>query len=38
VEVVGSGTGGRSQGVARDATGVLRGMADPRGDGSAGGI
>lgn len=38
VEVVGSGTGGRSQAVARDATGVLRGVADPRGDGSAGGI
>lgn len=38
VEFVGSGTGGRAQGVARDATGVLRGVADPRGDGSAGGI
>jgi len=38
VEVVGSGTGGRSQGVAQDTTGVLRGVADPRGDGSAAGI
>lgn len=38
VELVGSGTGGRSQGVGRDATGVLRGVADPRGDGAAGGI
>ena len=38
VEVVGSGTGGRTQAIARDTTGKLLGVADPRGDGAAAGF
>lgn len=38
IEVVGPGTGGRSQAVARDGTGKLLGVADPRGEGSAAGL
>jgi gamma-glutamyltranspeptidase/glutathione hydrolase len=38
VDVVGPGTGGRSQAVARDMSGKLLGTADPRGDGAAAGL